>query len=343
MAVTWVDTPNVAISRREPLDFIVSTNPVAISVKFPSLRAEERVYRDGAFQYPYLNSTVTGSGPFTFHLNRTGGWPEDSTVYVDEGGEASADWEMLYSVDLTALATTGQMTPGQHIIDGKTWWLKGALGTATDVRVINGTGLNITTSFGISYVGAGAGSPSTALRWFMPLAQIPGFNPNLPFAVQFRVDTSASSGNRASLGGLLDCTDDAVGPVTGTREDFHVDVGGNTAGASSDFTAFGLRTDIPSAVPSNVTFSNGGASLSTSLYTAIQFARTTQAVSKSNWTNGFVSPHLLNMSNLTAASRLRSGVSAPVNPGFHFLPYNQVGSSFTHVLKNLAIWQVRAV
>ena len=82
MSVTWLDLPGWTLpSRSESIDFVTSTDPVAISVSFGPGRPEERAYRDGAWLYPYLASTRVGD---LFALRRTGGWPTDFRVFVDE-------------------------------------------------------------------------------------------------------------------------------------------------------------------------------------------------------------------------------------------------------------------
>ncbi len=86
MAVTFLDAPGKVLeSTSEALDFSVTdpTLVVAISVGFGASRVEERVWRDGAFLYPYLASTRSLG---VFAVRREGGWPLNPTLYVDEAG-----------------------------------------------------------------------------------------------------------------------------------------------------------------------------------------------------------------------------------------------------------------
>ncbi len=210
MAVTWLDVPNFPISRREPLDFIVDTDPVAISVKFPGLRVEERVWRDSSFQYPYLNSTVTGSGPYTFHLNRTGGWPADSTVYVDEGGGTgggSQPWRQLYSVDFTALPEQTFGSFGAHTIDGLTWYIKE--GEVPGQAYIDSSG------FLVGKDGTGESSDAFFGPWFiLPMSSIPGYNPAAPVVFYARTNRDAGS---YCITGVVDCALNGVKPTIAER------------------------------------------------------------------------------------------------------------------------------
>lgn len=64
-----------------------------VSVSFVG-RAEELAYRDGAFRYPYLESTREGD---TFSLVRTGGWPSTPSVSVEEGAPAASTPSLPYT------------------------------------------------------------------------------------------------------------------------------------------------------------------------------------------------------------------------------------------------------
>lgn len=84
MSTTWFDTPgSTLLSRFDAVDFAVSTEPAFVSVGYRSRRPEELAFRDGAFVYPFLNSTREGN---TFALRRTGGWPSTPSVSVEEAG-----------------------------------------------------------------------------------------------------------------------------------------------------------------------------------------------------------------------------------------------------------------
>jgi hypothetical protein len=83
MTVTFLDPPGKTLdSTSEALDFSCTTTPVAISVGFGSRRAEERVYRDGAFLPGYQRSTANAG---VFSIVRDDVWPGNPQLYVDEG------------------------------------------------------------------------------------------------------------------------------------------------------------------------------------------------------------------------------------------------------------------
>jgi hypothetical protein len=85
MTVTFIDTPGETLdSANESLDFTTDRAVPAISVYFGSGRSEERVYRDGAFLWPYSGSSVSGSGPYTWSITRSGGWLPEPKLYIDE-------------------------------------------------------------------------------------------------------------------------------------------------------------------------------------------------------------------------------------------------------------------
>jgi len=105
MTVAFIDVPGSRLPTVDaPLDFTASSDVAAVSVGFGSLRVEERVYRDGVFLWPYLQSTKTGSA---FRIVRDGGWPSDPQVYVDELSTSTpTGYDVLADIDFTALPTT---------------------------------------------------------------------------------------------------------------------------------------------------------------------------------------------------------------------------------------------
>jgi hypothetical protein len=199
MTVAFIDTPgSILPSVSEPIDFTVTKTPVAISVSFGSGLTEERVYRDGAFLYPYLGSTQSGGGT-TFSLVRTGGWPRNIQVYVDEQTvipTAGQAFGAVYSVDLTAQPSQDMSAAGSYTIDGKTWWAKGALPAGCTNALVNGQGLRLaiddthylTASWrsGLSYTGR---TPC------MSLAQLADFNPAAPYALEWRFTSPYAPSN----------------------------------------------------------------------------------------------------------------------------------------------------
>jgi hypothetical protein len=155
-----------------------------VSVRFAdATRPEEMAYRDGAFVHPYLDSTRVGD---TFSLRRAGGWPAAPTVHVEAGsGPAVATWQPVYSVNFAALPPATFATTGAHEIGDATWWLKGGF-TGGHTTALDGTGLRIRSPFGSE------GSDTATLRWFLPLANVEGFDPAAPLAIWARVSTTDS-------------------------------------------------------------------------------------------------------------------------------------------------------
>lgn len=106
MTVVWIDTPGSTLpSRFESLDFTTANDVAFVSISFGSIFPEECAYRDGAFLYPYLQSTCVGH---TFSLVRRGGWPANPAPHV---GETSL-------VVLPALTPTEQSPWAQWACDG---------------------------------------------------------------------------------------------------------------------------------------------------------------------------------------------------------------------------------
>jgi hypothetical protein len=82
MTVTMLDAPNsVLASRVEPLNFTATLPITAISIGYGASRVEERVYRDGAFLYPYLQSSKNGNA---WEIIRAGGWSRPFEIFIDE-------------------------------------------------------------------------------------------------------------------------------------------------------------------------------------------------------------------------------------------------------------------
>ncbi len=219
MAVTFLDTPNVPISQRETLDFISDTLPLAVSISFSRARVmpEERAFRDGIFLYPYLTSTVEGSGPYTFHLRRSGGWADDTELFVDEAPappSGAATWQVLYNVDFTALPFQGFGGFGANTIDGLTWYLKpgrsGASPMTLAINPVAGRGIQ----FDLQSTGGVAEASDSFFgpRLLLPLASIPNFNPNAPVVFYVRTDGAGDAG--CAVCGVMDCALNTNQPTT---------------------------------------------------------------------------------------------------------------------------------
>jgi hypothetical protein len=151
-------------------------------------------------------------------LKRDGGWPTGSSVAVAKkftgtpvptGGQG---WGALYSVDLTAQPSQSLPSAGSYTIDGKTWWVKGGLGTGNVNTLVNGTGLRLVQPDTIdvstrAWWGTNGLNAYTARVNVFPLAQLAGYNPSAPLAVTWRATGPADGGNgRCSVMALCDVT-----------------------------------------------------------------------------------------------------------------------------------------
>jgi hypothetical protein len=179
MATAWQitsDNPAVRLpSRYQPLPFIVTAEPMAISVAFPlaeTRRTEERAFRDGVFLWPYQGSTRAGN---LFTLVREGGWPSDPKPFVDPTPPAiSTFWTTLYERDLRALPTQAISGSGGYTsftMDGVRWTFHHSSSTAAQV---NGTGVTLTITSGRQLsIGQNA---YAGLRLCVVASELPGFD-----------------------------------------------------------------------------------------------------------------------------------------------------------------------
>jgi hypothetical protein len=239
MTVAFVDTPGVPLSAPDAPVRFTATEPVpALSVRFGSGRVEERVYRDGAFVFPYATSTKVGN---TYTVRRTGGWPTTPTVYIDElappptipiGGQPMG---AVYTVDFRTLPSQTLTAPGAYTIDGLTWWAKVALtgqpyGQHQANVLTNGLGL------GLASLYAGGtridSTPEVLYRHlFLPFANIPGYNPLAPMLLRWHVSQSALYNNEHQMVvGICSTTNDAVGLQAVDRQYDHFIVRYNGGG-----------------------------------------------------------------------------------------------------------------
>lgn len=116
MTVTFVSpTPGVMMpSQSAPIVFTTTSDVVpVVSCRFgASARTEERVYRDGAFLYPYEASTRVLN---TFTLVRAGGWPlvgaqPEVSVYVYEA-QPMVDYVITGSSDRIITGSGDRVVP----------------------------------------------------------------------------------------------------------------------------------------------------------------------------------------------------------------------------------------
>ena len=121
------------------------------------------------------------------------------TTSTSEFHDASG-YNVLYEVDLGVQPSQDWTSPGQYTVDGKTWWVKGALGSNyTEVNsgiagsdgshAFPGRGLHV---YHVEYNPNGANwynSPSYNRRVYaFPIDQLAGYNPSLPLFVEWRID-----------------------------------------------------------------------------------------------------------------------------------------------------------
>lgn len=181
MTMTPIDPPGPC-AYGEVIDVVLSAEPALVAIEFlpnGGGGAWDVVYADGRFSYRYRDSTRDGT---TFHIRPPGDyWPCPFRVHyepaVPTGGQT---WGTIYAPDLAA-ETTRVCAPGSHTIGGVTWWVKG-VASGQSAGATNGTGLYIQSNFGVD----NSDQANPSLRWFLPLANVPGFNPNAPVAVWAR-------------------------------------------------------------------------------------------------------------------------------------------------------------
>lgn len=212
MSISWIDVAGSTLpSLSEPIDFTASAEVIAISVRFGRSRIEERVYRDGAFLYPYLRSTRDG---LTFRLVRDDGWPSHPRVFVDEVPPTGR--AVLYEVNFTTLPNQ-TLVSGANVIDGKNWWLKGTPGA--DVFDIAG-GLRFRSQVGPS--GAGLDYSAGAIPFgvlYMPYSQLAGYDPARLTITQcwWQTYSLAYPGNLVAIMSSFSCAHSAAAVIDAER------------------------------------------------------------------------------------------------------------------------------
>jgi hypothetical protein len=194
MTVAFIDVPGSRLPTVDaPLNFTASGDVAAISVGFGAARVEERVYRDGVFLWPYLQSTKTGNA---FRIVRDGGWPSDPQIYVDEATAAPATfWSVLYDKDLRTLPdqTVSATMASSYLnftADGQPWCFHGAAGS---LMIVNGQGMVGVTDDDTTTNGAYQG-----LHVSMKIYQMAGYDVTKETAVQVRFSNLISG---AATGG----------------------------------------------------------------------------------------------------------------------------------------------
>jgi hypothetical protein len=138
VSVHFIDPPGPLAGTNEVLDFTTDRLVTSISIEFSPHRgngARETVWDGpegdglGDFSYLYRGSSRTGTGPYTWHVKRTGGWPAELRIRVQEYPSAISV-PALQAVDATAVA---QWELGSDLLDrsGSGNHLGGSLGAAS--------------------------------------------------------------------------------------------------------------------------------------------------------------------------------------------------------------------
>lgn len=181
MTVTWLDAPNSTLaSRSEPVDFIATSDVAVVTVGFGPGRLEEVAYREGAFLYPYLQSTKAGA---TYSLRRSGGWPRAPEVRVSEA--SGSPWVILKEFDFASFPTGVQYHPNTtgsgyftEVADGHVFKIRFAPGTLAYAQFINGLGFQMQTTR--SWYG---GVSQSGGYLAIDPGQLSGWDPSKPHAV----------------------------------------------------------------------------------------------------------------------------------------------------------------
>lgn len=152
-------------------------------------------------------------------------------------GGLSAAFSTLYEVDFRTLPNQSLAAAGSHIIDGKTWWLKGTLGDAGVAEVVNGQGLHLTWPFAAPFPTnytmwrAGYSSFSQIARTFLlPMANLPGYNPKAPLAIMAHI---VSANNLVEDECYVGVIDHAQNANQISRPEHQTQMGMNKSGTTS--------------------------------------------------------------------------------------------------------------
>ncbi len=260
MSVTLIDPPGPLQNTFEPIDFTTTSKVVSISIEFNPQTGNglrETVWdgtddsnEGGDFSFLYRNSTVTGSGPYSWTVRRSGRWPADFRIRIKEAGSGgNAYWQEIYNVDFRTLPNYTVNSYGPHVFDGLTWYCKQGQ-TNNFINNVNGVGLLVGSSPGSAENGGGT---FHGPRLLLPMTNVPGFNPLAPVA--FVVRTSRPAGAAplpVAVCGVADCSL-AITPVTANE---YLKMQGISAwdgndGSSFDGTVFiwGRNTNVGGSAP----------------------------------------------------------------------------------------------
>lgn len=213
MTIT-VLTDSALDSTDAPLVFTATDPIVSVAVEIvpqhgPAVR--ETVYDGtdaddggGTFSALYAASTRDGN---TWTIRRIGGWPGSAQLRIKPGRLPTPPpplptngqpWGVIYQADLSTVPPQTFTTLRDYTFAGATWWLKGrfsysggyVFSTKTD-----GTGLIITGNGGMA-------NNVWPLRWWLPLAQFAGYNPDAPVLILGRITCGSSTSVYPALGAV---------------------------------------------------------------------------------------------------------------------------------------------
>jgi hypothetical protein len=213
VTVTFLKPSGVPLaSQDEPLSFVCTADPAFIGVRFGGIKGRELAYHDGAFVGEYTQSSKVGN---VYTLRRDGGWPAQTTPIVDTGAVAGPPtWKKVWSVNFAAQTPRTFPSSGKYTIDGKDWYLKqGAIPVSLQHPRIDATGLGWSMDFGNGdapgYLDQNPGSVIYP-HWFLPLSQIPEYDPAFPWCVRAHGPDSSPMGWAGLFVGFTSCTNDGV-------------------------------------------------------------------------------------------------------------------------------------
>jgi hypothetical protein len=141
----------------------------------------------------------------------------------------------IYEVDFRSLPTQ-VLNQGTCTIDGLTWYAKctsvGPFGSFIQTSIVNGEGLRFDQLAGTS---TGQHLASGAVDWvyrhmFMPIAQLPDYNPDAPMLFRFHGIMTGADPHMGFVGGLCSSTNDGAGIVAADRQyDYLITANGQTS------------------------------------------------------------------------------------------------------------------
>jgi hypothetical protein len=228
----------------------------------------------------------------------------------------------VYNVDLTAETVAQTLTAaGAYQIGGREWWAKGPASWGSGA-VVPGSGVE---------VGGGAWGPFGVYDWqalFLPFANCPGYEPQLPVTLAFRIACPNLDGSSYVAAGIRSCAMDAA-KMTATSTQASLRINGP---GSPDYHEIGAGIN---PVGSNLAGDSGlyvrvESMLSLRIYTSGLFT----------WTGSLPSELGDVATNLNPVATVPQTVAGTTRPGF-FMARNQ--SAYRQAfLTHLALYQPSA-